>query len=103
MSAGERVDPLAVLEEVLTDMARDGLALDMYYESVDQASAAVTELVAAGWLYRRAHSLATGTDSAERRALAEELGLLPNALIREIDAKAFDQFEAALAAFQVKP
>ena len=41
----QRFDVLAVMDEVLADMARDGLALDMHYESIDQARVAVAELI----------------------------------------------------------
>lgn len=52
-----KVDVLAVLEAVLADMARDGLALDMHYEDVDQARAAIAELIEAGKRMDRMHAL----------------------------------------------
>ena len=43
----DKVDVFQAIEDVLAEMARDGHALDMHYEALDQARAAIVDVFAA--------------------------------------------------------
>ena len=70
----EGIDVLADIEVILAEMARDGVALDMHYETLDQARAAVDELFqAASEMNRLAKGPAGGVSQTDKRAAVDRL------------------------------